>query len=230
MSRISRFLRRLRRNQSGLALIEFAYATPVWLIMGVYGIETANFALTHLRISQMTANLADTASRIGEESALALVQIRESDINDAFQAVRLQGGGLQVTQRGRVILSSLQVNATGGQWIKWQRCVGMRNGADYAARYGVQNAGSTGTGAPTDTFKGMGKPGEQIQAPAGTAVMYAEISYEYEPLLSGALISQPIIHAEAAFLVRDRRDLANANNPANPAPAATPSTCNLFTA
>ncbi len=91
LARIRRFAAHLRRDTSGLALIEFAFAAPIMVTLGTFGLEAANLALVNMRISQIT-NLADTASRIGLESSLAEKQIRKSDIDDAFTAVRLQGG------------------------------------------------------------------------------------------------------------------------------------------
>ena len=41
--------RRLRRDTSGLALIEFAWTMPIVLSIGCYGVEVANLALTWLK-------------------------------------------------------------------------------------------------------------------------------------------------------------------------------------
>lgn len=214
---------RLLRDTRGVALIEFAYATPVIMTMGLYGLELSSFALANLRASQIASNLADTASRIGENIPLANKQIRESDINDAFQAVRLQSGGIDIPNRGRVILSSLESRSpSAGQTIRWQRCLGKKN---EISSYGVQGEGATVT-----TFLGMGDPGRLIAAPPGSAVMFVEVIVDYKPVVHDRLLGPKTIRAKAAFLVRDRRDLAPANNPSNPAPAATPATCNLFNA
>lgn len=222
MSKMAATCARLLRNTRGVALIEFAYATPVIMALGLYGLELSNFALANLRASQIASNLADTASRIGENIPLANKQIRESDINDAFQAVRLQSGSLDISNRGRIILSSLENRSpSAGQTIRWQRCLGKLN---KISTYGVQ-----GEGASVTTFLGMGDPGEPlIAAPAGSAVMFVEVFVDYKPVVNNRLMGPKTIHAKAAFLVRDRRDLTPANNPSNPAPAATPATCNLF--
>lgn len=227
MNRIAKAWRsasRLARAESGLAMTEFALVTPFMAVLGLYGLESANLAIAHMRMSQISANLADTVSRIGESSPTALKRIRESDINDAFQAVRLQSGSYGLTTNGRVILSSLEQNAStpAGQWIHWQRCVGLKN---VTSSYGVAGNGATGTG-----FAGMGPTGQKIEAPAGSAVMFVEIVYDYQPLISNSLLGAKVIRAKSAFLVRDRRDLTPVNNPSNPSPTSTPSTCNLFTA
>jgi hypothetical protein len=222
MSRISAVLRRLRSDQKALALTEFALASPLVITLGLYGLESANLALAHMRVAQVAANLADTTSRIGIDSPLSLKQIRETDINDAFQAVRLQGGTMKITDYGRVILSSLETNASKGQWIHWQRCVGKLN---VSSSYGNAGDGATGT-----SFKGMDPSGSEIKAPDGLAVMFVEIQYDYQPLISNRLFGAKRIKSTSAFIVRDPRDLTNANNPINPAPAVTASTCNLYNA
>ena len=135
-------LRKLRSDVSGMAMIEFAYALPLMLVLGGYGIEMANLATVNQKISQSALALADNMSRVGAESALSTVQIRESDINDSFIGLTRQTGALNLTSNGRVILSSLEQNASGRQWIHWQRCIGTKS---LASSYGAQGTGATGT-------------------------------------------------------------------------------------
>jgi hypothetical protein len=220
MNRLSALLKRLRVDASAIAMSEFALASPIILTLGMVGLESANFALVSMKVSQIAANLADTSSRIGQDNPLSLKQIRETDINDAFEAVRLQSGNFNITTYGRVILSSLETNASGGQWIHWQRCVGKLN---VTSSYGVAGNGSTGTG-----FAGMGPAGSEIKAPAGQSVMFVEIQYDYQPLITNRFFGARRIKSTSAFIVRDPRDLSNANNPANPAPTVTASGCATY--
>lgn len=206
---------RLAKSRSGLAYIEFAYSFPAVMAIGLYGAEATNLALTHMRVSQIALAMADNTSRIGLDSPLSLTQIRESDVNDSLVAARLQAGRMKLTQRGRIILSSLERNAQGGQWIHWQRCLGVK---PYNSSYGVQGDGTTGT-----SFPGMGPASARVTAPAGNAVMFVEISYDYEPIISASLLGTPRIHYTATFLVRDERDLTQIYNPGN-APVAACST------
>ncbi|WP_414902945.1 TadE/TadG family type IV pilus assembly protein [Sphingomonas flavalba] len=209
---------RLRRCESGVALVEFAFSMPIILGMGMYGLEVTNYAMTHMQVSQIALGLADNASRIGQDSALSLTQFRESDVNDTFEAAKKQAGKMDITTHGRIILSSLERNADGGQWIHWQRCIGLRQ---YDSSYGVEGDGATGTSLP-----GMGPATERITAPDKNAVMFVEISYDYQPLISDTLIGKPKIRYTAAFIVRDERDLSKIYNPA---PEATKATCNKYT-
>ena len=70
--------------------------------------------------------------------------IREGDIDDSFNAVILQGGNYNVTTGGRFILSSLEQNSSGGQWIHWQRCIG--TGAPRPGRLRVVCVAAAGSG------------------------------------------------------------------------------------
>lgn len=225
LGRLRRFAARLRRDTGGLALIEFAFTAPIMVVLGTYGLEAANLALVNMRISQIAENLADTASRIGLESSLSLKQIRESDIDDAFTAVILQGGQYNVTTGGRFILSSLEQNSSGGQWIHWQRCIG--TGTQDSAYGTLTNHSSQGTGATGTSFAGMGPTGHEIKAPSGNAVMYVEAWYVYKPLVSSRLFGTPTIHTEASFIVRDVRNLVDPNDPVND---STQMTCSNRTA
>lgn len=211
----------LWKDRSGLALVEFALSTPIILALGTYGIETSNLAMAHMRVSQVALNVADNMSRIGQDSALSLKQLREVDINNSFQAAVIQGGSYDITTHGRIILSSLENDTTNGDWIHWQRCKGLLN---KPSSYGL-----AGDGAGSATFYGMGEVGKKILPPTNGAVMFVEIFYEYQPIFGMNLFgSTPIeIHYKAAYTVRDSRDLTQVYNPS---PAATASLCTIFSA
>jgi hypothetical protein len=219
-NKLKRFTLRLRRDTSGLALIEFAYSLPLLLGLGGYGIELANLANTNVKISLAATALADNMSRVGLESVLATTQIRESDVNDSFIGFMRQTDGLNATTNGRVILSSLERNADGGNWIHWQRCIGLKN---VNSSYGVEGTGANGTG-----FAGMGPTGARVTAPdATTAVMVVEVIYDYKSLFGNIYFPQRTITYLASFVVRDDRDLRQIYNPT---PAATAYTCDRRTA
>jgi hypothetical protein len=169
IQKIRQFVKRLRSDTSGLALIEFAYSLPFLVGITGFGLEMTNLAMVNHKISQATSAMADNMARVGLMSALSTVQIRESDVQDTFKGVERQSEGLELMTRGRVIISSLQQNAAGGQWIAWQRCQGAKV---VTSSYGVQGDGATGT-----AFLGMGPAAARVQAPPGAAVMVAEIIY-----------------------------------------------------
>ena len=217
-------IRKLLFDTSGVAMIEFAFIGPIILLLGLVGIEMANLATTHMRISQAAMHVADNASRIGDRDQLAAQRIFESDINDVFVGVGLQAGErIGLLENGRVIISSLERNAEGGQTIRWQRCMGIKE-AD--SEFGPQGTGATGT-----DFPGMGRAGQEVTAAPGQAVMFVEVIYDYQPILDNSFtqpyITPPEIRTTAAFTVRGSRDLTGIFQRSPAAPVAA---CNQYRA
>lgn len=221
LARGTRLARKLRRDRSGLALIEFAFTLPIFMGLGFYGTEVSNLAITQMKMSQIALNMADNASRIGTLNAtLGAKVITEEQINDVFQAAALQSGAAGLYQDGRTILSSLEVNAQGGQTIMWQRCKGME---PEGPNYGGEGTGATGTG-----FAGMGPAGDKIQASSGTAVMFVELHYTYHPLFGSMFMEERELYQEAAYTVRDAREIGKP--PTDNVSDARQSTCDKFDA
>ena len=210
------------RDRRGVALIEFALAFPLLLTFGMGGLEYSQFALAVHKVSQSANAMADNLSRVGAKSALTTTQLREADIIDTFRGMQRQAGNLNVGLHGRVIVSSLERNASGGQWIRWQRCLGTMV---YPSSYGNAGDGASGT-----SFPGMGPAGSEVKAPPGTgqAVMFVEIAYEYQPMFTSAILPPTLLKSYSAFIVRSPRDTAAGVT--NPSPSVTSYTCNRHTA
>ena len=206
--------RRLARSVRATVLIEMAFSIPLLVLLGFGGLEIANLTLINTRISQIGLNTADNASRIAAGSNLAQPQVREIDVNEVFTGVKKQAGGLDFKNRGRIILSSLEQNKEGGQWIHWQRCYGNMK---VASAFGPEGTGATGT-----NFKGMGPKGKEVTAVSGTAVMFVEVVYQYKPLLYGKWLGPKTIRSSAAFNIREPRDLREGFNPT---PTGTVASC-----
>jgi hypothetical protein len=201
VSVLSRLASRLRANASGAAVTEFALAAPLLMTAGLWGVESANQAIVQMRVSQVAVLVADNASRVGENSLLGETKLYESDINDVLYGAQLQGGrAFDLYKHGRVILSSLEVvpGTQDQHYIHWQRCKGK---LERTSSYGVEGDGSSAG------IAGMGPEGEEIIAFPGEAVMFVEVVYKYQPLISSAFTRADDIHATAAFNVRDNRNL-----------------------
>ena len=234
IGRCAALSRRLKDDTRALALLEFAFSFPLVMAMGGYGVEISNLALTHLRVSQYALNLADTASRVGIDSGLSTEQLREADINDVFQATRLESAGIKLTTYGRVTLSSLEGQSDGTQLLHWQRCIGIKSGTGYDSSYGTAGSGTAGTvvaGGMGDTDRVIPTivacdTGSKVTSPPSSGVMFVEINYDYQPLLGKLFIGTNKIHYIASFIVRDKRDFTKVYNPA---PTATASSCTSYT-
>lgn len=222
MARSRVLARRLARDRRGNALIEFGFVLPILIALGGYGIEISNLALSNLRVSHAALQLADNASRVGlTDAGTGLQQMREVDVVDVIQGLRLETAALTLVNNGRVTLSSLEEKG-GKQILRWQRCVGQATGAGYASSYGV---------APTDdsgkTVTGMGEAGGVVTAPEGSGVMFVEINYDYQPLFGTLFVEPKKIRYIASMIVRDNRNFTSAIT--NPSPTATKMTCDKFT-
>jgi Flp pilus assembly protein TadG len=205
-------LQALRRHRSGVALTEFALAAPVLMTAGLWGVETANQAVVQMRVNQVAVLIADNAARVGDTSLLGNAQIYESDINDVLYGAHVQGGGnFDFYAHGRVILSSLEVvpESEDQQYIHWQRCMGELH---HNSSYGHAGDGLDGS------LAGMGPSGDEIVAFDDEAVMFVEVAYVYQPLISSAFTSAGTMTATAAFNVRENRDLSQIyqRDPASP--------------
>lgn len=189
---LRRFLGALGACENGLALIEFGMSLPVVLALGMYGLETANLAMAHLKVSNIAMITADSAGRVRDS-------IDEADLAEIFTGAKKSAGNLDFADHGRIILSSLEVNAKGdGQWIRWQRCDGAKQ---------VQSSyGEEGDGKDDASLQAMGPPGNQIAAQPGTAVMVVEVVYDYQPVVSNSLLGAKTIRYVSAFNVRQRVD------------------------
>lgn len=118
------FATALRKDRSGLALVEFAISLPFFMGLAIAGVETANYATTTMQVNQIVVHVADNAARMGANSLLTAKRVSEIDINDVFTGARHEGRGLtidgfhpyldpgtnQIVARGnaRIFLSSVE--------------------------------------------------------------------------------------------------------------------------
>lgn len=203
-------LKALRRARSGVAMVEFALALPVMIPIIMYGAELAYLARVRMQVSQIAASVADNAARLGQTDNSGIAPTITADqVAVLMRGAMLEGAAIKFEENGRVILSSLEewsgpdtaYIAKGAQFISWQRCVGNLN---ERSMYGGQ---LDTTSAARISFAGMGHPDAFVTAPAGNAVMYVEVVYNYRGLFGTLFIDETRIRRDAAFIVRDRRDL-----------------------
>jgi len=206
--RARRFGKRIAGDQSGVSLIEFGLILPVFVTLGMLGSEVAYMASVNMEVSQIALSLADNASRLGQtDNSSFSPTISESNIDSVMTGALEQGSRIDLGNRGRIILSSLERDPdTGQQYIHWQRCQG---DLDRQSSYG-DDGENNGLGATTIT--GVGNA-NSITAAAGSAVMVAEIYYSYDGLFGDVFTDGLTFRQEAVYVVRDDRDLNPAGDP-----------------
>jgi Flp pilus assembly protein TadG len=202
-------LRALWRSRSGVAMTEFALMLPILTATGMYGIEIAYMSSIHMQVSQLALTVADNGSRMEQTNNNTLAPtVTEADITSIMTGAMSQGANFKLQQNGRVILSSLEKDATTGkQFIHWQRCKG---NLVASSLYGND---STNNGLSGPPITGMGQGATKITANTGIAVMFAEVVYDYKGLFGTMFVNTTRMRQEAAFIVRDVRDLRATNQP-----------------
>jgi Flp pilus assembly pilin Flp len=183
--------RRLAADTSGVSMIEFALCLPVFVGMTMLGVESVNFAYANQKIGDIATLTADNLSRVR-------MGISEADITETLNGIKSTGGTLRFPANGRIIVSSVQpitdsAGTVTNQKIRWQRCTGALN---VASTYGVQGdqLGTTGIG-PT---------GRKIATAANTELIFVEVVYTYQHLISSTLLGARTIRGVAAMNVRER--------------------------
>lgn len=209
----------LRDSTSGIALIEFAISLPFFFGLAMYGTEVARMAIIRMQVSQLALTLADNASRLGQtDNSGVAPPINEGDIDSVMFGATKQGEAIDLKAKGKLILSSLEVDkVTGRQYFHWQRCQGDLSAV---SAYGDQYL-KNGT-LDAWRIEGVG-PDKKLTAQAGMAVMVAEVYYSFEGIFGRTFVSPVILRQEAAFLVRDDRNLNPTDTPGGVTPGTSAS-------
>jgi Flp pilus assembly pilin Flp len=196
-------LRRLATDRSGASLVEFAMVFPVISVMGMFGIEIAFMASVNMQISQIALQVADNASRLEQTNNNTVAPtVTEGGIDSVMTGAVKVGERFNFTGNGRVILSSLERDpASGKQFIHWQRCSGSLL---VPSAYGND---TDSNGLNGSILNGMGSGATKVQASNGVAVMFVEVVYDYQGIFGTLFVSNMQFRQEAAYLVRDTRDL-----------------------
>lgn len=196
-------LRRLLDRQDGVSTVEFALVVPLFMILGMYGAEIAWLNAASMEASQVALALADNASRLGQtDNSGVTPTITSNDVQSVLTGALEEGSDIGLAENGRVILSSVEVHpVTGKQYIHWQKCMGQ---GKQASAHGKPDA--TGS-ALSAIASGISLGGRKVTSSSNSAVMVAEVWYEYNGLF-GTMFVQPItIHEQAAIIVRDDRNV-----------------------
>lgn len=190
--------RRLGRDRSGVAMTEFALCLPLMVTLVMYGMEMVHFAFAAQKVGDIATLSADSISRIR-------AGISEGDVTETLTGVASLGGSIDFAQNGRIIVSSVMpvMDASGNtvtnQKIRWQRCYGSLTSS--ASGYGAQDAllGTEGIGP-------AGPPVRKVAAIAGSELIFVEVAYVYQPLISNALFggTPRTLSTIASMSVRER--------------------------
>lgn len=203
MNRAANLLRALVNQRDAVSTTEFALVVPLFMILGMYGAEIAWMNAAAMEASQVALALADNASRLGQtDNSGVTPTVTTSDVESVLKGALAEGENISLADNGRVILSSLEVHpVTGRQYVHWQQCMG-------AGRQNSSHGKPDLTGsALAKIAPGITLGGRTITSPNKSAVMVAEVWYQYHGLFGTMFVKPITIHEQAAVIARDDRNV-----------------------
>lgn len=175
----SRIGKRMVRDRQGVAMIEFAFAFPIFLILTLGVIDISRLLLLEQRIALTARTMADL---VAQQDTL-----NEADLASLYSAVEFVAKPFDMSTDGTVILTS--VAAPSGALpaeIQWQRV-------------------GAGTLSATST---LGQPGSPAILPQGFVfdpaftLIVSEVFYDYSPLFFATIFPPRRIEENAWFRAR----------------------------
>jgi hypothetical protein len=173
----NKMTRRLRRDEKGIAFIEFAYALPFFAGAGMVGLEFTNVVLAHQKTERIASTLAD-------QIAANQIPPNERQIGDMFEAVGLIADPFEFTSEGNVVITAVigiydEDDDEVQNKIAWQRCA---FDDSFESAYGTQW---------TDTNDIADGPEielpDDIQLGQNQMAILSEVFFPYEELISGRI-------------------------------------------
>jgi hypothetical protein len=189
-------LRRIRfgDDNRGVAMVEFALATPLLLLVCFGGLEYVNYVLALQKIERIASLTADAIAR-------NTLPPSERSFIDTLRAVDKVGAPFKVDDQGRTIITGV-IGVTQGDRIVnkvvWQRCGGRLRGVGSTVGAEWRTTADYADG-PNITLP------NEISLLQNQMVVIAEVAYRYRPMISlGLLATQPdgIIRQRSVFVTR----------------------------
>ncbi len=202
-------------------MVEFAISLPLLTTLGMYGTELAYTAMVNQQLSDIAITLGDNASRLGQtNNSVITPTVSKAELDSIMVGALKQGAAIELEERGRVILSSLEYDKDSEkQFIHWQSCFG---GLNKVSDYGDDGDNN---GLNDKEITGLGNGTQKITAPEGSAVMFVEVFYEYKGVFGTLFTDGLTMKREAAFIIRDDRDFKGGVSGSDDAPLCpSPST------
>jgi Flp pilus assembly protein TadG len=167
--------RRFASAREGLAAVEFALIAPVMIIMFYGAIELSSAVDCHSRVTRVTATSADLVAQSKSVST--------TDVSNIFAAANAILYPYSAAP-AQIVVSSLVDDGNGGAKVAWSN---------------AQNATPRTVGSTVTIPSGL------IVSGSGSSVIFAEITYTYNPPITRFLAGAVTFHDQ--FYSRPRRSL-----------------------
>lgn len=156
-----RRLLRLRflRSRYGGVLVETAVIMPFLVFVMLGGVELARFALLQQKLNRAAVSMADLVAQAEN--------LTVSEVDQLFTAVEFVISPFQMGPNGLVILTSVSADQSNPPEVDWQRA----------------GAGSASAASTIGVAGGPATLPDGFLVRAGESVIFAEVIYDFEPLL-----------------------------------------------
>jgi len=175
---VSRLIKRLKRNQRGVAAIEFGLSLP-FLVLLMFGVvEITRFIL----VAQMVTNVSRTMADLSSQGKT----MTSAELTSLFSAIKFVAKPFDIQADGKVIVSSISVVGSDTPDMNWQQ--------SHGDLVGVSSA--------------IGIPGNLLTLPngftvrEGYTVIAAEAFYDFNPIAFTWIVPPRRVYRASFFRAR----------------------------
>ena len=170
--RVPHFVQKLARDRSGLALVEFGLALPLFLGFVLSGIEMANYVMANNRTQRLTTMAADLVA----QSGAGAIGTSEAQIYDLFSALDLTAQPFDLRNHGRIVITAVKGTDTNADNVVESRILWQRFDGKYVVSPEVGCIQSTSLAT---------LPGNRTLA-LNELLFHVQVTYRYQPVFSSA--------------------------------------------
>jgi Flp pilus assembly protein TadG len=172
-----RLLRPVRARASfgvaGNVAVEFALTLPVLMLLMLGSAEMARFVILHQKVDRVAVTTSDLVARAET--------IKESELDDIFEAARFVAQPFDLPNLGIVIVSAITNEDGDGPTVAWQRSGA--GTASHTSQIGVEGGAATLSA--------------DFEVREGETAIIAEVFYDFEPFLSELIVKPQTLYRRA---------------------------------
>lgn len=158
---------------AGNVAVEFALTLPVLMLLMLGSAEMARFVILHQKVDRVAVTMSDLVARAET--------IKQSELDDIFEAADLVAQPFDLPNSGIVIVSAITNDDGSGARVAWQRSGG--GSASHTSQIGSQGGAAT----LSDDF----------EVREGETAIIAEVFYDFEPFLSELIVEPQTLYRRA---------------------------------
>lgn len=168
MKKYNNIIKKLKNNQKGIALIEFAIILPVVVVLFLGCVDVVIYVVAHQKISRAAYTMSNLLTQMDQG-------LTESQVNDMILALNQVSNPYDIENNGKAVMTAIIGNGVDGSApstlsVAWKRCFGTVAGL---GTYGAPGTTVSQSAIPVNTIVTT----KQI-------LIITEISYQYTPIIS----------------------------------------------